>query len=136
MEYVDGNPLSQAIPGNGWDPAVVAGYAMQIAASLTKAHAAGIVHRDLKPANFMLTGEGIIKVLDFGLAKLREADSQDATLTAETQAGTVLGTAAYMSPEQASGRPVDARSDIFSLGLVLYEMLSGQRAFRGDNAVS
>src|SRR5258707_14332273 len=84
----------------------------------------------------MLTGGGIIKVLNLGRAKLREADSQDATLTAETQAGTVLGTAAYMSPEQASGRPVDARSDIFSLGLVLYEMLSGQRAFRGDNAVS
>src|SRR5258706_2633823 len=76
MEYVDGNPLSQAIPGNGWDPAVVAGYAMQIAASLTKAHAPGIVHRDLKPANIMLTAEGILKVWTFGLPKPREAERQ------------------------------------------------------------
>jgi TolB-like protein/Flp pilus assembly protein TadD len=134
--------LAEAVPGTGWEPAVVLGYARQIAVSLAKAHAAGIVHRDLKPANIMVSGDGTIKVLDFGLAKLREsatpddADIPGALTVDDTVPGAIMGTAAYMSPEQATGRPVDARSDIFSLGLVLYEMLCGQRAFREPTPMS
>jgi serine/threonine protein kinase/cytochrome c-type biogenesis protein CcmH/NrfG len=138
MEYVAGKTLSETIPANGLETQQVVHYARQIAASLAKAHAAGIVHRDLKPANIMVTTDGMIKVLDFGLAKLHEPDTvdEDALTAAETASGAILGTAAYMSPEQAMGRPVDARSDIFSLGLVLYEMLSARRAFGGETAMS
>jgi len=105
--------------------------ALQITSALEEAHRQGITHRDLKPSNILVTREGI-KLLDFGLAKREHsAAASDATVT-QTQVGTVLGTAAYMSTEQASGKPTDARSDIFSFGAVLYEMLSGQRAFPGD----
>src|SRR5205807_5227201 len=101
-----------------------------------KAHAAGIVHRDLKPGNIMVTGEGQVKVLDFGLAKLAEPDSESgATMTLHrprTEEGTIVGTVAYMSPEQAEGKKVDARSDIFSFGSVLYEMVTARRAFSGE----
>jgi eukaryotic-like serine/threonine-protein kinase len=139
MEYVPGKTLADAIPARGMEPAVALRYGQQIAGALAKAHGAGIVHRDLKPANIMLTQDDAVKVLDFGLAKLAESGAiseSDATLTAQTQAGAILGTAAYMSPEQADGKPVDARSDIFSFGLVLYEMLSGQRAFAGDSPIT
>jgi serine/threonine protein kinase/Flp pilus assembly protein TadD len=139
MEYVPGKTLADAIPARGMEPAVALRYGQQIAGALAKAHGAGIVHRDLKPANIMLTPEDTVKVLDFGLAKLADSSvigESDATLTAQTQAGAILGTAAYMSPEQADGKPVDARSDIFSFGLVLYEMLSGQRAFAGDSPIT
>jgi serine/threonine protein kinase len=138
MEYVAGKTLSETIPAKGLETQQVLHYARQIAASLAKAHAAGIVHRDLKPANIMVSTDRMIKVLDFGLAKLHEPDTmdEDALTAAETASGAILGTAAYMSPEQAMGRPVDARSDIFSLGLVLYEMLSGRRAFEGETAMS
>jgi len=112
-------------------------YAAQIAGGLAKAHAAGVVHRDLRPGNIMLTGPasgrpGLVKLLDFGLARRVElAAGQDTTLTVE---GAILGTLAYMSPEQAQGKPVDARSDVFSFGSVLYQMVTGRRAFvNADN---
>ena len=138
MEYVAGRTLAQAIPAGGLAPGLAAHYAAQIASALAKAHAAGVVHRDIKPANIMITDEGAIKVLDFGLAKIHAAERQpDSAITAEsTHAGLILGTASYMSPEQAAGLPADARSDIFSWGLVLYEMLSGRRAFREETRFS
>src|SRR5262249_16607099 len=134
MEYVAGRTLSEVIPRKkGLEAQRVLDYGRQIAAALGKAHASGIVHRDLKPANIMLTAEGMIKVLDFGLAKLHEADevAEDALTIAETMTDAILGTPAYMSPELLTGRAADARSDIFSFGLVLYEMLSGRSAFGG-----
>jgi dienelactone hydrolase len=139
MEYVEGESLAGLLK-RGPVPLVQAlQYSVETADALAAAHARGIVHRDLKPANIMITTAGV-KVLDFGLAKRSDrAESQDAatvTIEAETSAGQVLGTVAYMSPEQAEGRPLDARSDIFSLGVVMYEMLCGQRPFRGGTTLA
>jgi len=126
MELIDGTPLKGPLSVEKALP-----LALQIISALEEAHRKGITHRDLKPSNILVTPEGI-KLLDFGLAKREHAAAEsDATVTL-TQVGTVLGTAAYMSPEQASGKPTDVRSDIFSFGAVLYEMLCGQRAFQGD----
>jgi serine/threonine protein kinase len=140
MEFVGGRTLDQLIPRKGMRLNDALKIAVQIADALTKAHVAGIVHRDLKPGNLMVTGDGLVKVLDFGLAKLTETalSEDEATRTAKphTEEGTVVGTAAYMSPEQAEGKPVDARSDIFSFGAVLYETVTGARAFRGDSRMS
>ncbi|MBN1568761.1 MAG: protein kinase [Acidobacteria bacterium] len=132
LEYVGGKPLSSPLPE---EEAVK--LAIQIVTALEAAHKKGIIHRDLKPGNIMVSDEGTVKLLDFGLAKLYEQDQSISSLpTADfpaTQAGAILGTVTYMSPEQAQGQPADARSDIFSFGLVLYEMLSGRRAFSGDS---
>lgn len=125
MEYIDSTPLRG--PMTAADAVRLAG---QIASALEAAHRKGILHRDLKPADVLVSGDSV-KLLDFGLAKLM-ADAPDVTLTSE---GTVLGTVAYMSPEQARGQRLDERSDVFSLGAVLYEILSGQRAFPGGSAV-
>ena len=137
MEFVEGETLSAAIAkGVALENALR--YAMQIADALAVAHAAGIVHRDLKPGNVIVKPDGQVKVLDFGLAKHVAGGSVDTrapTLSGELQTahGSVAGTLAYMSPEQAEGRPLDARSDVFSFGVVLYEMLTGRRPFAGDS---
>ena len=140
MELVAGKSLDQLIPRTGMRFGEILRVAAQIADAVSKAHAAGIVHRDLKPANVMLTPEGQVKILDFGLAKLTQRTEGEGdvtqTIAARTDEGTVLGTTAYMSPEQAEARPVDARSDIFAFGSLLYEMTTGQRAFRGDTQMS
>jgi Tol biopolymer transport system component/predicted Ser/Thr protein kinase len=163
MEYVDGKTLDRLIAHHGLPVEKTLKYAVEMAAALTKAHSAGIVHRDLKPTNIMVTEDGLVKVLDFGLAKLTEAavapvsppvggdEDPSAALRAgaaataaetlatagpRTEEGIILGTVGYMSPEQAEGKPVDARSDIFSFGSVLYEMLTGRRAFQGETNVS
>ena len=138
MEYVEGKTLDELIGRKGLKLSEALKYAIQIADALARAHAAGIVHRDLKPRNVMVTGDGRAKVLDFGLAKLTETapvGPEDSTLTEQpsTELGLIVGTAAYMSPEQAEGKKVDARSDIFSFGSLLYEMLTGRRAFRRDS---
>jgi Tol biopolymer transport system component/tRNA A-37 threonylcarbamoyl transferase component Bud32 len=140
MEFVSGKTLDQLIPRNGMRLNEVLRHAVEAADALAKAHAAGIVHRDLKPGNIMVSTDGLVKVLDFGLAKLakpsedREAPTR--TIDARTSEGTIMGTAAYMSPEQAEGQEAGPRSDIFSFGALLYEMVSGQRAFRGDTLLS
>jgi len=108
--------------------------AMQIARGLAAAHDKGLVHRDLKPENVFLLNDGHVKVLDFGLAKTNISAGAEGDTVGVTNAGTVLGTVGYMAPEQIRGEPVDARADIFSLGAVLYEMLSGRRAFQRDSA--
>jgi eukaryotic-like serine/threonine-protein kinase len=133
MEFVDGRRLDQVIAGQPMASTDIVDIAVQIADALDAAHAKGIVHRDIKPANVMLTGRRQVKVLDFGLAK-REGPApsrSDASTNATSEAGLILGTVSYMSPEQAWGRPVDIRSDIFSLGAVLYEMATGRQAFQG-----
>jgi serine/threonine protein kinase/Flp pilus assembly protein TadD len=138
MEYVDGAPIVSCERPQALPPAGALRLATQIAAALEAAHAKGIIHRDLKPANILATTDGVVKLLDFGLAKQNpEAVIEDETQSiGVTQVGTILGTPAYMSPEQAEGRTADARSDIFSFGTVLYEMLAGRRAFSGGSAAA
>ena len=141
MEYIDGKTLDSVIRAKGLRPRQVLKYAVQVADAMAKAHAAGILHRDLKPSNIMVTGEDHVKILDFGLAKLtnpRETSENDTTLTQRplTEQGWVMGTTAYMSPEQAEGRTLDGRSDIFSFGTVLYEALCGRRPFESDSRVT
>ncbi len=139
MELVAGKALDQLTGRKGLSLPNTLNHAIQIASALTAAHAAGVVHRDLKPANIMVTDSGLVKVLDFGLAKLAEptpGEGSGAPKTDTAQEGMIFGTPAYMSPEQAEGKRVDARSDIFSFGAVLYQMVTGLQAFRGDSANS
>jgi Tol biopolymer transport system component/predicted Ser/Thr protein kinase len=141
MEFVSGKTLDKLIPRNGMRLNEALKCAIQIADALARAHAAGIVHRDLKPGNIMVNEHGLVKVLDFGLAKLTEpapASEDEATRTVRptTEEGKIVGTVAYMSPEQAEGKKVDARSDIFSFGSVLYEMVTGRQAFHADTKAS
>ncbi len=138
MELVEGEDLSERIKRGPVPVDEAIPIALQIAEALEAAHEAGIVHRDLKPANIKLTEDGVIKVLDFGLAKAWETEAGDPslslspTVTHATAAGVILGTAAYMSPEQARGKKVDRRADIWSFGVVLWEMLTGRKLFEGD----
>jgi Tol biopolymer transport system component len=135
-ELVDGESLRAVIDRGRLSLRKLAAFAVQIADALAAAHAVGIIHRDLKPENIMITREGRVKVLDFGLAKQTLADKSGNTATmALSQPGMVMGTAGYMSPEQVRGEPLDHRSDIFSFGAVLYEMVSGKRAFQAGSAV-
>jgi serine/threonine protein kinase len=141
MEYVTGKTLDQLIQRRGMRLNDALKYAVQIADALARAHSAGIVHRDLKPANIMVNEHGLVKVLDFGLAKLTEAtpadgDESTRTMRPATEEGKIVGTVAYMSPEQAEGKKVDARSDIFSFGSVLYEMVTGEKPFQGNTKAS
>jgi TolB-like protein/predicted Ser/Thr protein kinase len=137
MELIEGQPLDRVISAGGLPAEQIVEIARALADALAAAHERGIVHRDLKPANVMLTQDGRVKVLDFGLAKdVREADAGDLARTSEgnTQVGMVMGTPAYMSPEQISGRSLDHRTDIFSLGVVLHEMATGRPPFEGDSS--
>jgi len=140
MELVDGKTLRELMVTGAMPVRRVLGLGAQIAEGLSKAHAAGIVHRDLKPENVMVSKDGFVKILDFGLAKLIEPDSASRGVSVmptdapETRSGTVLGTVGYMSPEQASGEPLDYRSDQFSLGTMLYEMSTGRKAFQRKTA--
>jgi serine/threonine protein kinase/tetratricopeptide (TPR) repeat protein len=147
MEYVDGCTLEDEIPAGGLPVRRFFDLALALSGAVAAAHAKGITHRDLKPANVMIDAQDRLKVLDFGLAKLLQepfrepsAPSGDETLPADvaavTREGMIVGTVAYMSPEQAEGKPVDSRSDVFSLGILLYQMATGQRPFGGDSQLS
>src|SRR5262245_9211218 len=144
MEFIEGKTLDELQHRKALSLADTLKYSVQIADALAKAHAAGIVHRDLKPSNIMVTDDGRVKVLDFGLAMLVEPDHFDGDASTrtlqdaapQTDEGAIVGTAAYMSPEQAEGKKLDGRSDIFSFGSVMYEMSTGRRAFQGETKLS
>ncbi len=141
MEHVEGETLSKQIPTRGFPVERFLSLAIALADAVAAAHRQGILHRDLKPDNIMLDADGRLKVLDFGLAKLRDEATEDGDRTTRetrsvTQDGRIVGTVAYMSPEQAEGLPVDHRSDIFTVGILLYEMATGERPFRGKTNVA
>ncbi len=139
QELLEGDTLRSVLSGGRLPQRKTIDYSLQIVHGLAAAHEKGIVHRDLKPENVFVTNDGRVKILDFGLAKLTHTEERGQatnlpTATAGTEPGVVMGTLGYMSPEQVRGKPADARSDIFSFGAILYEMLSGKRAFHGDSA--
>ena len=137
-ELIEGETLRQRLMRGRMEVSEAIDVAIQVASALAAAHEAGIVHRDIKPENIMLRPDGYVKVLDFGIAKLAEQEvpvtmaEEEALLLVETNLGSILGTVRYMSPEQARGAPVDKRTDIWSLGVVLYEMVTGHAPFTGD----
>jgi serine/threonine-protein kinase len=133
-EFVEGATLATHLAGGSLSLAASMDIALQIASALSAAHGAGIVHRDIKPQNVMVRSDGLVKVLDFGIAKYTEPDTASDSIRNETETGVVLGTTAYMSPEQARGLPVDARTDIWSLGVILYEMVAAQVPFPGQTS--
>ena len=138
-EYIKGKTLRHRMRESSMSLDEALGIALQVATALAAAHEAGIIHRDIKPDNIMIRDDGVVKVLDFGLAKLTEKNVETAEAEAETRAqfntepGMIMGTAAYMSPEQARGHTLDPRSDIFSLGIVLYELFTSKRPFDGES---
>ena len=143
MELVEGKTVAQLVQAGELDLLGALDIGIQVAEGLAKAHELGIVHRDIKPANVMRTQDGLVKILDFGLAKLVNAEPElgpagtqrlDAMPVAQTQSGIVLGTPAYMSPEQVKGQPVDGRTDVFALGVLLFEMVTGQSPFQRQNS--
>jgi len=141
MELVEGRTLTQTLPRNGLTTSQLLEIAIPLADAVSRAHREGITHRDLKPDNIMVDAEGRLRVLDFGLAKLQgrsalQTNAEAPTATAVTEEGKILGTVSYMSPEQAEGKEVDPRSDVFSLGTIIYEMASGARPFKGDTNIS
>src|ERR1035437_10818731 len=138
MERLEGETLRQRLLSGAMPIRKVTDYATQICVGLAAAHDKGIVHRDLKPENIFITHDGRVKVLDFGLAKVTHPDPvapDAATLASQTEPGVVMGTVGYMSPEQVRGQVTDHRSDLFSFGAILYEMLSGKRSFHGETSV-
>src|SRR6267154_862953 len=139
VEFLEGETLRQRLGAGALPVRKASEYAEQIARGIAAAHEKGIVHRDLKPENIFVTRDGRVKILDFGLAKLVRQEgalaADAATLASQTEPGVVMGTIGYMSPEQVKGLAADYRSDLFSFGAILYEMLSGKRAFHGDSYV-
>src|SRR5947209_15518304 len=134
-ELLQGETLRDRLARGPLPPRRAVDAALQVAQGLAAAHDKGIVHRDLKPENIFLTRDGRAKILDFGIAKLTANPAEGAFKGAATEPGLVLGTVGYMSPEQVRGEPLDTRSDLFSFGVILYEILTGERAFKGDSAI-
>ena len=128
MEFLEGKPLNEIIQIDSFKPDEIIDLGVQVAEALDYAHRKGIIHRDIKPSNIIVQPDGHIKITDFGIAHIEDPEA-----TQQTQAGEILGTPAYMSPEQVLSQPVDGRSDLFSLGVILYELATGKRPFRGEN---